>query len=109
MKAKKITIMVCLVSSVLIQGLGFADSTKEKNHPRRDQVNDRIENQDKRISKEVKEGEITKQQAKELRKKDKNIRQEERSMARQDGGHLNKGEQRNLNQQLNQNSKEIGR
>ena len=86
----------------------MAETHWEKNHPRRDQVNDRLQNQNKRIRNEVKEGEITKGQAAQLHKNDRLIRQEERAMAAQNGGHITKDEQKVLNEQLNANSKKIG-
>jgi hypothetical protein len=60
----------------------FAETQWERNHPRRDQVNDRLSNQNHRINKELKEGEITKQQANQLHREDHAIRQEERTMAK---------------------------
>ena len=87
----------------------FAETKWEKHHPRRDEVNDRLENQNRRIHKEVKEGDLTKAQAADLHKQDHQIRQEERDMASQDNGHITKGEQKVLNQQENQVSKEIGK
>ena len=81
----------------------------EKTHPRRDQVNDRLQNQNRRIKNEVKEGEISKQQASKLHKEDRQIRQEERDMASQNGGHITKQEQKTLNQQENAVSREIGK
>src|SRR5215470_3812925 len=80
----------------------------EKTHPRRDQVNDRLENQNKRIKKEVKEGEMSKQKAAQLHRDDRKIRKEERLMASQNGGHITKSEQRVLNQQENAVSRQIG-
>jgi hypothetical protein len=79
-----------------------------KTHPRRAEVNARLRNQDRRIHKEVKEGEITKGQAANLHKEDHQIRQEERDMASQDHSHITKQEQKTLNQQENQVSKQIG-
>lgn len=81
----------------------------EKSHPRRDQVNDRLANQNKRITDEVKEGDMTKGKAHKLRKEDRQIRQEERDMAAQNRGHITKAEQQALNQQENQVSKQIGK
>ena len=81
----------------------------QKNHPRRTEVNDRLKNQNKRITNEVKEGEISKSQAQSLRANDKTIRGEERAMASQDNGHITKTDQKALNQQLNQNSQAIGK
>ena len=46
-----------------------------KNHPRRAQVNHRLNNQNKRIHNEVKEGEMSKTQAAGLHKQDHQIRQ----------------------------------
>lgn len=85
-----------------------ADGKWAKNHPRREQVNNRLANQNKRIRQERKEGEITKGQAAALHKDDRQIRQEERDMASQNGGHITKQEQRTLNQQENAVSKQIG-
>jgi len=86
-----------------------AEGQWAKNHPRRDQVNDRLENQNKRINQEVKEGEITKGQAAKLHRRDRQIRREERAMASQNGGHITKQEQRTLNQQENAVSRQIGK
>jgi hypothetical protein len=90
-------------------GSAFAEEGQwAKDHPRRHEVNQRLKNQDKRINKEEKEGEISKGQAAKLHKEDRQIRKEERSMASQDGGHITKQEQRTLNQQENSVSKQIG-
>lgn len=43
-----------------------AETQWERNHPRRDQVNDRLASQNRRINNELKEGEINKQQAGQL-------------------------------------------
>lgn len=86
----------------------MADTKWERHHPRRDQVNDRLENQNRRIHQERKEGELTAQQAANLHKQDAQIRQEERDMASQNGGHITKSEQAVLNQQENHVSREIG-
>jgi hypothetical protein len=86
-----------------------AEGQFNKDHPRRAEVNKRLNNQNKRINKEVKEGEITKGQAAKLHKEDHQIRKEERIMASQDGGHITKQEQKTLNQQENAVSKQIGK
>ncbi len=86
----------------------FAETQWERNHPRRDQVNDRLANQNRRINHELKEGE-TRQQANQLHREDRSIRREERTMAKFDGGHITKGEQRALNRQENAPSGQIGR
>ncbi len=91
-----------------ISNLALADTQWQKNHPRREQVNGRLANQNQRIRNEVKEGEMSKAQAGQLHKEDRQIRREERMMASQNGGHITKSEQKVLNQQENQVSKQIG-
>jgi hypothetical protein len=88
----------------------MADETQwQKDHPRRTEVNARLANQNRRINNEVKEGEISKAQAHQLHKEDHAIRREERTMASTNKGHITKAEQRSLNQQENQVSRQIGK
>jgi hypothetical protein len=87
----------------------MADTQWQKTHPRREQVNNRLANQNKRIHQEVKEGELTKAQAAKLHREDRAIRKEERTMASTNHGHITKAEQKALNQQENQVSKQIGK
>ena len=105
--------MTAAVAAVALTGLAsnaLAGETRwQKDHPRRTEVNARLANQNKRINKEVKEGEITKAQAHKLHAEDHAIRREERTMASTNGGHITKAEQRALNQQENQVSKQIGK
>nr|WP_295669127.1 hypothetical protein [Sphingomonas sp.] len=77
-------------------------------HPRREQVNDRLANQNRRIRNEVKEGDLTRGQARQLHAEDRTIRQEERDYAKLDHGHISKAEKRALNQQENHVSRQIG-
>src|SRR3974377_305036 len=92
-----------------LASIALADDTKwQKEHPRREQVNNRLGNQNQRIKQERKEGEITKAQAQKLHAEDHAIRQEERTMASTNHGHITKAEQKSLNQQENQVSKQIG-
>jgi len=109
MKAIATTLAVVLSVAILTSGAFAEESQWAKEHPRRAQVNKRLKNQNKRINKEVKEGEISKAQAKNLKKKDQAIRQEERDMAKQNGGHITRSEQKVLNQQENAVSREIGK
>ncbi len=108
---KKCLVTICgliVTASLLAPTMASAETKWEKSHPRRDQVNDRLANQNKRIHNEVKEGEMSKGEASQLHQEDKNIRSEERSMAKQDGGHITKADQAALNQQENGVSKQIG-
>ena len=81
----------------------------QKDHPRRTEVNKRLNNQNKRIHNEVKSGQISKARAAQLHHEDHSIRKEERTMASTDHGHITKTEQKALNQQENQVSGQIGR
>jgi hypothetical protein len=87
----------------------MAETQWERNHPRRDQVNDRLQNQNRRINQEYREGEITRGQARQLHREDRSIRHEERTMAGFNNGHITRSEQRSLNQQENAVSRQIGR
>ncbi len=78
-------------------------------HPRRAEVNGRLAVQNFRINQERREGEITRGQARALHAEDRTIRNEERFMAGQNGGHITRAEQRALNQQENGVSRQIGR
>ncbi|HYC09348.1 MAG TPA: hypothetical protein VEC10_06895 [Steroidobacteraceae bacterium] len=106
-------ILTIAAATAALAGLAtsaLADETQwQKDHPRRTEVNKRLDNQDKRINTERKEGEITKAQAQKLHSEDHAIRQEERSMASTNHGHITKTEQKALNQQENQVSKQIGK
>jgi hypothetical protein len=106
--AKLGAIVIASVFATTIASSAFAESEWDKNHPRREQVNNRLKNQDHRINQERREGEITKGQAQQLHQEDHQIRQEERDMASQNGGHITSGEQRTLNQQENAVSRQIG-
>ncbi|UXU91316.1 hypothetical protein [Burkholderia sp. S-53] len=92
----------------VLTGTAFADTPWQQAHPRREEVNQRLANQNRRIHHEVKEGEMSHAQAARLHRDDRNIRREERAMAAQDHGHITKSEQRVLNQQENAVSNKIG-
>lgn len=110
MKTRKIA---ALIGTVALFACATASAQAEetqwqKDHPRRTEVNSRLKNQNARIHNEVKSGQISKGQAAQLHQEDHQIRQEERDMASQNGGHITKSEQRTLNQQENGVSKQIG-
>jgi hypothetical protein len=104
--ATAITIVTAFAAGMTTSAL--ADTTWQQNHPRREQVNNRLANQNARIHQEVKEGELSKGQAARLHKDDRQIRGEERAMASQNNSHITKQEQAALNQQENRVSNKIG-
>jgi hypothetical protein len=106
------TLRVAAAASAFLALLTVAESasasTWAQNHPRRAEVNQRLANQNHRINRELREGEITRGQAHALHAQDHAIRSEERFMASQRGGHITGAEQRALNQQENAVSHNIG-
>ena len=77
-------------------------------HPRRAEVNARLNHQDHRINVERRNGEITSAQAHDLHAEDRGIRADERFDASNNGGHITRAEDRSLNQQENAVSRQIG-
>lgn len=106
---KFLSLTLVAVFAATSMGSVFAATQWNKNHPRRTQVNKRLNNQNRRINQERKEGEISKGQAAHLHQEDRQIRGEERAMASQNGGHITRQEQRTLNQQENAVSQQIGK
>jgi Spy/CpxP family protein refolding chaperone len=104
-----LTTATAIASLACFTATANAETAWQKAHPRRAEVNHRLANQNRRIHEERKEGDLTAAQAAALHKDDRQIRQEERDMASQNGGHITKQEQRTLNQQENAVSKQIGK
>lgn len=97
------------LTAVMIAAPSFAgDHRFEQHHPRRDQVLDRAQRQNHRITQEVREGEMTHAQAHALRLDDRSVRLQQRADAKANGGYITKQEQKDMNQELNANSKQIG-
>ncbi len=86
-----------------------AQDSFDATYPRRAEVNARLANQNARINQERASGQITGAQAKQLHAQDHAIRTEERADAAVNGGHITKAEQRTINHQENQQSREIGK
>lgn len=86
-----------------------AETPWQRNHPARTVDNVRLENQNRRIHQEVRTGQIDRAQAAGLHAEDRGIRQEERTMASQNGSHLTRADQTALRQQENGVSGQIGR
>jgi len=104
---KNLSFAAALVSLAALAGTASAETSWQKNHPRRTQVNHRLARQDHRIHRDVKNGTLSKSQAANLHHEDHQVRQEERDMASQNGGHITKPEQRVLNGQENNISGQI--
>lgn len=82
----------------------------QRTHPARAHVNHRIARQQVRITHEVRQGDLSRPEARGLRKDLHSVRMQERAYAQANGnnGHLTRAQARDLNRQLNQTSHAIG-
>jgi len=78
-----------------------------KQHPRRNEVNKRVDNQRERINEGERTGKLTPEQARQLKANDRAIKTQEHAEVKANGGHLTKAQQKQLNQEENANSKMI--
>lgn len=106
---KLLTITALTVTVVTLSGNVFAATKFQQTHPRRAQVNGRLNNQNLRIDHEVKDGQISHSQGAALHAEDHEIRSEERFDASLNNSHITRSEQISLNQQENAVSKQIGK
>lgn len=112
MKTYRSTFAVALFCSALTLGAVLparADTPWNTHHPRREQINHRLGTQNRRISTQLREGEITRGQAARLHRADRRTRMTERRMARRNGGYVTRRQQRLLNRRENRVSRRIGK
>ncbi|KAF1005840.1 MAG: hypothetical protein GAK28_03061 [Luteibacter sp.] len=83
------------------------DATPVPGHPRVNEVNQRLDNQQNRIANGEANGTMNGKQAARDEKQDANIAQRESRDEAKNGGHLTKKEDHNLNRSLNHDSKRI--
>src|ERR1700692_724803 len=103
MNLKKIAL---LATTAAVLALGSAASASaetnwQEHHPRRVEVNHRLENQDRRIDREYREGKISLRRARFEHAEDRRIARQERFDARFDHGHNTRGEDQRLNHEEN--------
>ncbi len=106
-KGSRLAVIVLSLGVVAATTQIASAKTWQQTHPRRDEVNDRLELQNWRINQALKQGKISVGQADALHDKDQFIRKEERFDAHQDGSHITPAEQKALNQQENSVSGKI--
>ena len=96
-----------LALTVLIgSGAAFAQSA-DPGHPRVNEVQQRIDNQQSRVDQGISDGQIN---AKQASRDDAKLAREQNSLNQDEakhGGHITKAEQRNLNKRLNKGSARI--
>ena len=102
-----------LFSALLMAFLGITnismaqDGGFAKNHPRRHEVNQRLNHQNHRINHKFRNGEISRAQAHRMHRRDHQMRHEERRMAYRHGGHITRHDQYRLNRQENRMNRRI--
>lgn len=110
MNIKKTTLMALM--GVMLAGSAVtaasAETRWQDGHPRRAEVNQRLDNQAMRINAERRDGEISARKAHRLHVADRHIRRQERQFARFHGGHISRAEQHRLNREENRTSGRIG-
>jgi hypothetical protein len=106
MKIRSLTLITAgAICAMLGSTLAVAQNVPD--HPRVNEVNQRLDNQQARINQGVANGTMTEKQAAHDEAHDANIAKRESVDEAKHGGHLTKGEQNRLNKSLNKNSKRI--
>jgi hypothetical protein len=113
----KKTIHTFALATVLVMGVTGAalaqdamtatPGTPDPGHPRINEVQKRIDNQQNRVDQGISDGQVN---AKQAAKDDAKLAREQKSLntdEAKDGGHITKAEQKNLNKRLNKGSKRI--
>ena len=98
-----------VVASTLFASAAFAQAENIPGHPRVNEVDQRLENQQNRINENVENGTITGKQAVRDEKRDERIQEQVTRDEAKHNGHLTKREQRRINHELNKNSHIIKR
>lgn len=112
MKSTLISRITLIVSAIAVSGAALAQTSQPAptdipGHPRVDEVNQRLDNQQNRIQKGVADGQINAKQEARDESHDANVAQRESRDEAEHGGHLTKAEQKHLNKSLNKNSSRI--
>jgi hypothetical protein len=106
----KLTIAAALIAgSSLVSTVAFAQTTDTTvpGHPRVNEVDQRLDNQQQRIDAGVASGQINAKQEARDNKTDAKVSQELSADEAKNNGHITKAEQKKMNKQLNGNSKKI--
>jgi hypothetical protein len=91
-----------LLAGVLIGAQpAFAQTHWQRHHPRRVEVNSRLRNQNRRIDAGLKDHQLTRGEAQQLRSEDRSVRYQERVDATGHDTHITKAEKQQLNREEN--------
>lgn len=103
------SLLALFVFSAMLSGAVMAQDTAVPGHPRVNEVNNRLSNQQNRTQAGVADGQLNAKQAARDEKQDANIAQRESADEAKHGGHLTKGEDKRLNKSENRDSQRIRR
>ena len=100
-----------ILGAVATLGAAGAASARpwEMHHPRRVEVNHRLERIDHRIGMERRDGELSRGQARDLRIEDAGLRGQARFYASHDRSHLTRANYHRLNREEDHLSRQVGR
>ena len=105
---KKSVLGIILMTAVLVSGVsGAAMAQTVPGHPRINEVDQRLENQQDRVDAGVNKGQINAKQEARDNARDSRVAQRLSADEAKNGGKITKGEQRRLNRALNRNSRHI--
>ena len=108
MRFKSVAAVIGMVLAMTAMSVAPATAGEfAQKHPRRAQVNSRERRQQGRIAQGAKSGSLSPQEAAKLERQEAGIKRQERAEVRANGGYLTKRQQRQLNGELNQTSREI--
>ena len=99
-RATSAVVAFLLAGTVLGGGTSFAD-VWQRHHPRRVEVNSRLRHQYRRIDAGLKDHQLTRSEAHQLRSEDRSVLRQERYDAAGHDSHITKAEQRQLNREEN--------
>jgi hypothetical protein len=105
----RLAVLGLLAFSAMVSGTVMAQDTTVPGHPRVNEVNQRLSNQQNRIAAGEANGTINGKQAARDEKQDANIAQRESADEAKHNGHLTKGEDARLNKSENHDSRRIRR
>lgn len=106
----KLAIAGLVIGAAMASGSVMAQAATDQDvpgHPRVNEVNNRLTNQQNRINNGLKNGTMTQGQAARDETHDANIARRESVDEAKNGGHLTKQEDHNLNHSENRNSKRV--
>ncbi|MFY9640674.1 MAG: hypothetical protein WCD20_13125 [Rhodomicrobium sp.] len=95
--------------AVIFAGPLFAQEGMEPGHPRVNEVQGRIDNQENRVDHGINSGKLTPGEAARDTRRDARVERQMKRDEAKHGGHITKGEQAKLNRELNHNSRDIHR